>query len=346
MAKITGEIIIGRPVEAVFDFAADQRNELRYNPRMIRADKVSDGPVAKGTVFCSAAKSMGRAAGMRIELTCYDRPHRLASRTAMKQAVIDGALTFDPVPGGTRMRWSWSVRPRGAARLLAPVITWVGRRQEQAIWASMKRYLETRDETRDHGQPPGRGEVVAERPPLAYPAALRAMADCFANTMRLLMQRRLHLPRGRVGMRLRFADGTSARVYRETVVDRAPTLDPCVLIVEFRLRAVRGRGHGAFRLESMLNTPLFAGFPGFVSKLWLADDERGRYRGVYEWDGPRFAENYARALWRVLALVSVRGSVRYVVLPGLRRDAVLEEPHVLPGTAADAAAWWRLAEAA
>lgn len=193
---------------------------------------------------------------------------------------------------------------------------------------------------------PGRGEVVAERPPLAYPAALRALAGCFAGTTRLLWQRRMHLPRGRVGARLAFADGTSARVYRETIVDRGPTLDPCVLIVEFRLRAVRGRGHAAFRLESMLNTPLFAGFPGFVSKLWLADDELGRYRGVYEWDGWPLAENYARALWRVLALVSVRGSIHYVVLPGLRRDGLLDQPDMLPGTAADAPAWWRLAEAA
>jgi len=190
---------------------------------------------------------------------------------------------------------------------------------------------------------PGRGEVLAERPPLAYPAALRALAGCFASTTRLLWQRRMHLPRGRAGMRLRFADGTSGRVYRETVVDRGPTLDPCVLIVEFRLRAVHGRGHAAFRLESVLNTPLFAGFPGFVSKLWLAHDERGRYRGVYEWDGPRLAENYARALWRVLAPVSVPGSVHYVVLPGLHRDVLLEEPHVLASAGADAAAWWRLA---
>ena len=143
MAKIAGEVLISRPAEAVFDFAADQRNEPRYNPRMIRADKVSDGPVGKGTVFRSAAKSMGRTAEMRIELTGYDRPGRLTSRTTTSQADIDGTLTFDPVPGGTRMRWSWTVRPRGAARVLAPVITWIGRRQEQAIWTTMKRYLET-----------------------------------------------------------------------------------------------------------------------------------------------------------------------------------------------------------
>jgi hypothetical protein len=191
---------------------------------------------------------------------------------------------------------------------------------------------------------PGRHDVVPEQPPLAYPAAMRALAGCVAQTARLLWQRRMHLPTRRVGMRLRFADGTSARVYRETAVDRGTTADPCVLIVEFRLRAVRGRGHAAFRWESLLNTPLFAGFPGFVSKLWLADDERGRYRGLYEWDGPRRAENYARALWRVLALVSARGSIHYVVLPDLRRDVLLDRPRVLDGAMSDAAAWWRLAD--
>jgi hypothetical protein len=143
MARIVGEIIIGGPAEAVFDFVADQRNEPRYNPRMIRADKVSDGSVGKGTVFRSAARFMGRTAEMRSELTGYDRPGRLASRTTTEQADIDGTLTFDSVPGGTRMRWSWTVRPKSAARVPALVISWIGRRQEQAIWASMKRYLET-----------------------------------------------------------------------------------------------------------------------------------------------------------------------------------------------------------
>jgi hypothetical protein len=186
---------------------------------------------------------------------------------------------------------------------------------------------------------PGNG-VMAEQPPLAYGAALRALIGCAATTARLLRRRRIHLPAGHVGMRLRFADGTSARVYRETIVDRGATADPCVLVVEFRLRAVHGRGHAAFRAESLLNTPLFVGFPGFVSKLWLAADEHGRYRGLYEWDGPRRAEAYARALWRVLALVSVPGSIHYIVLPGLRRDEALERPQAVAGTTG-AAAWWR-----
>jgi hypothetical protein len=196
--------------------------------------------------------------------------------------------------------------------------------------------------------PPGtpelhRAPLISEKPPLAYPTALRSLAGCVVSTARLLRQRRIHLPAGHVGMRLRFADGTSAPVYRETIIDRGPTQDPCVLVVEFRLRAVRGWGHAVFRWESLFNAPLFAGFPGLVSKMWLAADERGRYRGLYEWDSPGLAEAYARALWRVLALVSVRGSIHYVVLPGLYRDQVLGEQQLPPGiAAADAAAWWRV----
>jgi hypothetical protein len=181
-----------------------------------------------------------------------------------------------------------------------------------------------------------------EQSPLAYRTALAALAGCVATTARLLLQRRIHLPAEQVGRQVRFADGTSARVFRETVVDRGTTWDPCALAVEFRLRGVRGRGHAAFRRESLLNTPLFAGFPGFVSKLWLADDERGRYRGLYQWDGAERAEHYARALWRVLALVSVRGSVGYVVLPGADRDELLGPPRVPADVATeDPAAWCR-----
>jgi hypothetical protein len=112
----------------------------------------------------------------------------------------------------------------------------------------------------------------------------------------LLAQRETHLPKEHVGMRLRFADGTSARVFRETTVDREAPADPCVLVVAFRLHLLRGQWHRLFLGECILNTPLFVGFPGLVSKLWLGHDEQDRYRGFYEWDGPLAAEHYARSL--------------------------------------------------
>jgi len=193
---------------------------------------------------------------------------------------------------------------------------------------------------------PGVG-ATGGRGPLARRVAVPALLRCVGRTARLLARHRIHLPRGHVGVRLRFVDGTSARVYRETVADTGQAQQPCLLLVAFRLRVVRGAGHALFRWESLLNTPLFAGFPGLVSKLWLAHDEHGVYRGLYEWDGPDRAEFYARCLWRVLELVCVPGSIHYQVLPGQSRRELLGRLHgSRSGAPGGAAAWWQVTDRA
>ncbi|MFF0339378.1 hypothetical protein [Kribbella sp. NPDC004875] len=179
---------------------------------------------------------------------------------------------------------------------------------------------------------------------LRLPTALPRLARCAARTGVQLAQGRIRQPADRVGLSVRFADGSASWVYRETVLTGVVPLDPCVLIVGFRLRFVRGQAHRWFRDVSLLNTPLFVGFPGFVSKLWFAADEFGIYRGCYDWDGPAQAEAYVRALWWPLALVSETASIQYQVLPGLRRDAVIAglEPSDTVGAVPEQ--WWRPVE--
>jgi hypothetical protein len=146
MARIEGELVINRPVHEVFDVVADERNEPRYNPRIRRVVKLSPGPIGCGTRFRAEAVTLGRTTAMTIEYTACQRPRRLASSIHMPAADIAGTLRFDPVPNGTRMGWSWVVKPRGLYRLLTPVIARVGRRQEQKNWGGLKRFLETREE--------------------------------------------------------------------------------------------------------------------------------------------------------------------------------------------------------
>ena len=163
MTRITGEIVIDAPVDVVFDFVADQRNEPAYNPHMVRSAKVTPGPVGKGTQFRSAVRSRGRLAEMAIEYTGFQRPSRLASTTTMAQAEFSGTLTFEPAGAGTRLRWSWDARFTWPLRLLAPVLARVGRRQERATWAGLKRYLESSQ----HAAGPGAGEQPGAAPAAA-----------------------------------------------------------------------------------------------------------------------------------------------------------------------------------
>jgi hypothetical protein len=177
---------------------------------------------------------------------------------------------------------------------------------------------------------------------------VRDVARCAAVTIGLLAKNRVTLPRDRIGTRLRFADGTTSVVFRETDL-RGPFIpDPVVLCMRFRLRLMGTRPlpHAVFRAICVLNTVLFAGFPGFLSKLWITDLDTGFYRGLYEWRDAESAEHYARTLGRVLALVSEPGSVSHHIVPGLRRDAYLANPNLAPAVAAEPDGWWRLAEPA
>jgi uncharacterized protein YndB with AHSA1/START domain len=142
MVRIEGEIVIDRPVEEVFDVVADERNEPRYNPRMRRAEKISEGPIGVGTRFRAETASTGRAIPMVIEVTDYERPRRLASATHMSSMDIQYTLTFEPVPEGTRMRWSGELAPRGIFKVMSLLVAFVGRRQEQRIWTGLKHFLE------------------------------------------------------------------------------------------------------------------------------------------------------------------------------------------------------------
>lgn len=151
MARIDGEIVIHRPVEEVFDFVADERNEPRYNPRMVSAELTSSEPIRLGSRFRAELKTGRRTMPMMVEFTGFDRPRRLASSTHSSMMETVGALTFEPAPDGTRMRWSWDVQPRGFLRLMPGIVGLLGRRQERSIWGSLKRLLESERE-------PGRGK--------------------------------------------------------------------------------------------------------------------------------------------------------------------------------------------
>jgi Polyketide cyclase / dehydrase and lipid transport len=153
VAHIEGEILIGRPVEEVFDFVADERNEPRFNARMARAELLSPEPIGVGSLFLAESRMMGRTVEITVEFTVFERPRLLGSRSSSisrgrqgRPLLTEGSLTFEPVPEGTRMCWSWDVETRGVLRLLSPLVARMGRRQEQTIWANLKQLLEAQQQ--------------------------------------------------------------------------------------------------------------------------------------------------------------------------------------------------------
>jgi len=109
---------------------------------MRRAEQISDAPIGGAMRFRAETVSRGRTVKMVIEFTGYERPRRLEEIAHVSSMDLQGSLTFDPVPEGTRMRWSWDLEPRGILKLMSPLVARMGRRQEQRIWVGLKHLLE------------------------------------------------------------------------------------------------------------------------------------------------------------------------------------------------------------
>jgi hypothetical protein len=98
-------------------------------------------PIGRGTRFRARMGKAGTV--MRVELTEFDRPHRLGSRTTSSMMQTCGALTFAADGDGTVMSWDWQVRPMGWMRMLGPLSGPLGGRMERRIWTRLKHQLET-----------------------------------------------------------------------------------------------------------------------------------------------------------------------------------------------------------
>jgi uncharacterized protein YndB with AHSA1/START domain len=148
-AQVEGEIVIRRPVEEVFDYVADERHEPNFNTRMRCVELLTPGPIGVGSRFGVEMTMMRRPFDMTVEFTAFERPRLLGSTSRSlprggrgRPLLTAGSLTFDPIPEGTRMHWSWQVETPGAIKLLTPLVAWMGRRQERRVWTSLKRLLE------------------------------------------------------------------------------------------------------------------------------------------------------------------------------------------------------------
>jgi hypothetical protein len=169
---------------------------------------------------------------------------------------------------------------------------------------------------------------------------LSAVLRSAVTTFRLLVARRLRMSGATVGNSIHFADGSTSQVFLETSVPSRRPAAPALLVVKFRLRWIgKARwAHRIFHRTCVVNTPLFAGFPGFVSKLWMYDADTGVYRGLYQWDGSDRATTYAERLRLVLLLVCIDATIAYHVEPGvLRGDALAGDA---PGPSSGPDGWW------
>jgi hypothetical protein len=107
---------------------------------MTGVELLTPPPIGSGTRFRAR---MGKAGmEMLVELTAFERPRRLGSRTISSMMDTSGTLTFAADGEDTVMSWDWHVRPKGWLRMLGPLSGPLGGRMERRVWTGLKHQLE------------------------------------------------------------------------------------------------------------------------------------------------------------------------------------------------------------
>ncbi|MFJ7590651.1 SRPBCC family protein [Streptomyces sp. NPDC097617] len=118
--QFDARIEIDRPVEAVFAYLADGRNDPEFSPRVQEITKTPDGPTALGTVFRSTVKDAGMKTGREFRIVGFDPP-RLIRWTEQTRNLVtaEGGYDLEALPGGrTRVRIFNTLEGHGLGKLL------------------------------------------------------------------------------------------------------------------------------------------------------------------------------------------------------------------------------------
>ncbi|MEU6472583.1 SRPBCC family protein [Streptomyces massasporeus] len=132
---------IDRPVEAVFDYLADGRNDPQFSPRVLKIERVPDGPTAVGTVFRSTVKDAGMKTGREFRITDLEAPVRIRWAEVSKNSVTadEGGYDLEPMSDGrTRVRIFNVLQGHGIGKLLVGLALTAARKDAPGFGARIK----------------------------------------------------------------------------------------------------------------------------------------------------------------------------------------------------------------
>ncbi|MFI5754047.1 SRPBCC family protein [Streptomyces sp. NPDC051569] len=112
---------IDRPIEEVFAFLADGRNDPKFSPRVQEIMKTPEGPTTAGTVYLSTVKDAGMTTKREFRISEFDPPRRIRWTETSKNLVTskEGGYDLEPAPDGkTKVRIYNVLEGHGVGKLL------------------------------------------------------------------------------------------------------------------------------------------------------------------------------------------------------------------------------------
>jgi hypothetical protein len=143
--RFEATVVIDRPIETVFAFVADGRNDPKFSPRVQEIEQTPDGPPGVGTVYKSTVKDAGMTTKREFELTEFAAPSKIRWAERSKNIVTAREGGYDLAPAGenaTKLTIYNELEGHGFGKLIAPLALRAARKDADAFANRIKAAVE------------------------------------------------------------------------------------------------------------------------------------------------------------------------------------------------------------
>lgn len=136
--EIINSVQINKPPNEVFDYIADMRNELKWNPDVQYMEKKSAGAIDVGTVFRA---KWHLSDTIDVEVTQYYPPYWVTFENG-GPLEVNLKLILSPMGEATKLESKFVATPHGFIRAIFPIFKAQIKAQEKENMSNLKKALE------------------------------------------------------------------------------------------------------------------------------------------------------------------------------------------------------------
>ncbi|HEX5324892.1 MAG TPA: SRPBCC family protein [Capsulimonadaceae bacterium] len=145
MPEASAEVTINRPIDTVFAFIADGRNNKAWRPAVVSILQETEGAPRVGTIYRQKMQGPGgRPVSADYQIVVLEPNKRMQFKVIAGPVRPEGEYRFESTPGGPKVLFHLSCKPTGFAKLLTPMVS----KQlpiEVASLANLKKALEAHE---------------------------------------------------------------------------------------------------------------------------------------------------------------------------------------------------------
>ncbi len=142
MTKLQHTIVIDRPLDEVWDYLMDARNDPVWITNVVEVGRGADQPIDDGLEIDEVFSFLGKRVPVTLVVTGHEPKRRSAVDVTRSPVPGRGSYELAPENGGTRFTMTMETDAHGFFRLAEPVFARIARRDIVTSCERLKDLLE------------------------------------------------------------------------------------------------------------------------------------------------------------------------------------------------------------